>query len=123
MRSQEQKKKKEEEEEEETKELHNTSVVHSAYLVVIQPFLQDYFQFSDDLVAVLLDAEERGHVLVVGQHWLRLAVVPGGGVDSFENDSFPLGSVSYVQDLPHCLPISLHFNTGLKTRWQLEQEL
>ena len=41
---------------------------HFAYLVVIQPFLQDYLQLGDDLVAVLLDAKEGGHVLVVGQH-------------------------------------------------------
>ena len=41
---------------------------HVAYLMVIQPFLQDYLQFSNDLVAVLLDAKEGGHVLIVGQH-------------------------------------------------------
>lgn len=74
----------------ETKEKNNASMGLFAYLMVIQPFLQNDLEFGNDLVAVLLDAKEGGHVLVVGQHWLGFAVVPGEGEDSHENDSFTL---------------------------------
>lgn len=95
----------------------------TAYLMVVQPLLQDGLQLSDNLVAVLLDTLEGRHVLVVGQHCLCLAVIPGKGEETLWQASMGIICSCQFPDSPNCLAIGLHLDAGLETRWKLKQEL